>query len=102
MEHPYTEFEHLEGGRKYFILRPNGKKYIGTFYAYEYSYLDDDEMETLAEFTTKLLSYFFTIEDEFYDVEYTIINAYKARHNMELRALKKILKKVVNEDFEWK
>ena len=100
MEHPYTEFEHLEGGRQYFVLRPNGKKYIGTFYAYEYSLYD--KMETLAEFETKRLSYFFTIEDEFYDVEYSMINAYKARHNMELRALKKILKKVVNEDFEWK
>jgi len=102
MEHPYTKFDYLEGGRKYFILRPNGKKYIGTFYAYEYSYLDDDKMEIFAEFETKRLYYFYNIEDKFYDVEYTIINAYKARHNMELRALKKILKKIVNEDFEWK
>jgi hypothetical protein len=97
----HTPFLHLEGGRQYFVLRSNGKKYKGTFYDYKYSYLDD-EIETLAEFETKRLSYFFTIEDEFYDVEYTMINAYKARHNMELRALKKILKKIVNEDFEWK
>jgi hypothetical protein len=96
----YTPFLHLECGRQYFILRENGKKYKGIFYDYKYSYIDD-EIETFAVFETKGLSYLYTIEDKFYDVQYTIINAYKARHNMELRALKKILKKVVNEDFEW-
>jgi hypothetical protein len=95
-----TPFHYLECGRQYFILKTNGKKYKETFLQYKYSYVDDD-IETHAMFKTKRLYSYYTIEDQFYDVEYIMINAYKARHNMELRALKKILKKVVNEDFEW-
>jgi len=95
----YTPFLHLEGGRQYFILT-NGKKYKGTFYDFKYSFMDD-EIETFAVFKLKRLTCLYTIKDTFYDVEYTRINAYKARHNMELRALRTILKKIVNEDFEW-
>jgi hypothetical protein len=97
----YTPFHYLEAGRQYFILRANGKKYIGTFDSYDYSYLNDDEEEIFASFENNPISYYYSARDKFYDVIYIRINAYVARHNMELRALKKILKKVVNDDFEW-
>ena len=97
----YTPFHDLVSGREYFILRSNGKKYKGIFDDYKYSYLNDDEVEIFAQFQTKHLSYFCNASDKFYDVIYIKINAYIARHNMELRALKKILKRVVNEDFQW-
>ena len=98
---PYTPFHHLESGREYYILRRNGKKYKGIFDNYKYSYLNDDEAEIFAVIKSKTLSYFYRGEDKFYDVKCITMNAYIARHNMELRALKKILKKVVNEDFQW-
>ena len=37
----------------------------------------------------------------FYDIEQIRENSQKAKYNMEQRALKKILKKLVNEDFQW-
>ena len=97
----YTPFHDLISGREYFILRTNGKKYKGIFDDYKYSYLNDDEVEIFASFETDTLSYYYTGGDKFYDVKYIRINAYIERHNMELRALKIILKRVVNEDFQW-
>ena len=93
----YTPFHHLEAGRQYYILTSNGKKTKGTFDDYIYI----DEVEIIASFKNKRMSYFYDIEDKFYDVNCIIINAYVARQNMELRALKKILNKVVNEEFQW-
>lgn len=39
--------------------------------------------------------------DTYYDVEVIKKNAIQARKNMEQRALNKILKRIVNEEFEW-
>jgi len=44
---------------------------------------------------------FFSKEFEFYDVEEIRDNAKRAIQNMEHRALKIILKRLINEDFEW-
>lgn len=97
----YTPFHDLISGREYFVLRSNGKKYKGIFNDYKYSYLNNDAVEIFALFKTNSLFYYYTGGDKFYDVKYIRINAYIARHNMEHRALKKILKRVVNEDFQW-
>ena len=39
--------------------------------------------------------------DMFYDIQEIRDNARKARQNMEQRALDKILKRIVNEEFKW-
>ena len=44
---------------------------------------------------------YFSREYTFYDVEEIRENGKKARQVMEERALNKILKKIVNENFEW-
>jgi hypothetical protein len=44
--------------------------------------------------------YFFEY-DTYYDVEQIKKNATQARKNMEQRALDKILKRIVNEEFQW-
>jgi len=43
----------------------------------------------------------FDREDNFYDVEVIQDNAQKARQKMESRALTILLKRIVNEDFQW-
>jgi hypothetical protein len=98
---PYTPFHHLEVGREYYILRQNGKKNKGIFNDYKYSYLSGYQRDIFAGFQTNALFYFYTAEDKFYDLNYIRMNAYIARYNMEHRALKKILKRIVNEDFQW-
>jgi hypothetical protein len=96
-----TPFHELELGREYFILRSNGKKYKGIFDDYKYSYINHDEAEIFAKFETKTLYYFYTAEDKFYDVNYIRMNAYVARQQMEHRSVNMILKRLVNEHFEW-
>ena len=46
------------------------------------------------------IKYFFE-NDLYYDLELIRHNASDARKNMEQRALDKVLKRVVNEDFQW-
>ena len=43
----------------------------------------------------------FDRDDTFYDAEEIRMNAQKARQQMEIRALNKTLKQIVNETFEW-
>ena len=43
----------------------------------------------------------FERHDKFYDAEEIIMKAQKARQQMESRALKQVLKQIVNETFEW-
>jgi predicted nucleotidyltransferase component of viral defense system len=99
----YTLFDELESGREYYILHCDGytcKKYKGTFDVYRYSRMSGD-MYAFAWFHNNLLSYYYTPDDEFYDVEYIKENAQRAIHDMEQRSLNIILKRLVNEDFEW-
>jgi len=99
----YTPFDELESGREYYILSCNGykrKKYKGTFHVYRYSYMGGDK-EEFAWFYHNLLSYYYTGDAEFYDVEKIKENAQQAIQTMEQRALDKILKRLVNEEFQW-
>jgi hypothetical protein len=44
---------------------------------------------------------FFSKQFDFYDLEEIRVNAIKARQSMEQRALNIILKRLINENFEW-
>ena len=96
----YTPFDELESGREYYILTYNGKKNKGIFYEYKYSYMSGYK-DTNAWFQIKTLLDFYTDDDEFYDVKEIRENSQKAIQQMEQRSLNMILKRLVNEEFEW-
>jgi hypothetical protein len=99
----YTPFDALESGREYYILSCNGykcKKYKGMFDVYRYSRMSGDVC-AFAWFRNNSLSYYYTGDAEFYDVEKIKENAQQAIQTMEQRALDKILKRLVNEEFQW-
>ena len=57
---------------------------------------------TLFGITNKKSEYsFFSKEFEFYDIEEIKENAIKAKNNMEQRSLLIILKRLINDDFNW-
>lgn len=83
----------LKKGKQYIIKHHDtGKIYRGTF-----------------DFMTSIMVIMkngdkkiqFMYDDDFYDVEDIKEKGRKARETMEQRALDKILKKIVNENFEW-
>ena len=92
-------FDELESGREYYILTYTGKKTKGIFYDYKYSYMSGDR-DVYAWFHNETLD-FYTDDDEFYDVEKIRENAQKAIQIMEQRSVNMILKRLVNEEFEW-
>ena len=99
----YTPFHELEHGREYYILHCNGytcKKYKGTFDIYRYSRMSGYK-DTYAWFHNETLLDFYTDDDEFYDVEKIRENAERAIQSMEHRSVNMILKRIVNEEFEW-
>ena len=96
-----TQFHELESGREYYILTSNGKKYKGIFDDYKYSFMSGDR-DVYAWFYNETLGlYYYTDDDEFYDVEYIRDNAKRAIQSMENRTLNMILKRLVNEEFQW-
>ncbi len=96
----YTEFDQLEVGREYYILTNNGEKYKGIFYDYKYSYMGGYK-DTYAWFHNDTLLDFYSDDNEFYDVEEIRDNAKRAIQSMEYRTLNIILKRLVNEEFQW-
>jgi hypothetical protein len=97
----------LDIGKEYIIQRndePYKYKYNMIFTSLEgpRHFHDFGESES-AWFIDKKLKFHieFDREDTFYDVEEIKENAQKARQRMEHRALNMILKKVVNETFQW-
>jgi hypothetical protein len=46
-------------------------------------------------------SYYYTVDDEFYDVEKIRENSQRAIQTMEHRSVNMILKRLVNEEFQW-
>jgi hypothetical protein len=59
------------------------------------------DVYAFAWFRNNSLSYYYTGDDEFYDVEKIRENAERAIQSMEHRSVNMILKRIVNEDFEW-
>jgi hypothetical protein len=100
---PYTPFDNLESGREYYILSCKiykCTKYKATFDVYRHSRMSGN-MYAFAWFRHNSLSYYWTDDNEFYDVEKIKYNAQQAIQTMEQRALDMILKRLVNEHFEW-
>ena len=99
----YTPFHELEHGREYYILSCNGyecKKNKGIFYDYKYSYMSGYK-DAYAWFQIKTLLDFYTDDDEFYDVEKIRENSQRAIQSMEHRSVNMILKRIINEEFQW-
>ena len=98
-----TEFHDLKSGREYYILSCDGyefNKYKGVFDIYRYSYMGGDK-EAFAWFHNDSLYDSYTYDDEFYDAEKIRENAQQAIQQMEQRSLNMILKRLINEEFEW-
>jgi hypothetical protein len=55
----------------------------------------------VARFYYNSLCYYCTDNDEFHDVEKIRDNSQRAIETMEQRSLNMILKRIVNEEFEW-
>ena len=99
----YISFDELETGREYYILSCDGytcKKYKGIFDVYRYSYMSGDRY-AFAWFYNNSLSCSYTEDDEFYDVEKIRYNSQKAIQKMEQRSLNIVLKRLVNDEFQW-
>jgi hypothetical protein len=99
----YTPFDELESGREYYILHCDGyicKKYKGTFDIYRYSRMSGDRY-AFAWFYHNSLSCYYTCDDEFYDVAKIRENSQRAIQSMEHRSVNMILKRLVNDDFQW-
>jgi hypothetical protein len=94
----------LDIEKQYFIER-NGQRYkykcklSGLLYGR--NHLHDFGSSEYAWFIEKGFHNENNRDDKFYDAEKIEENAQKARQQMEHRALTMILKKVVNEQFEW-
>ena len=103
---------------KLYGVETKTRLYIGTYIGFSFT-VNDDKRYTLMHVIQKnkpmnpIWSYFvctpskyelymdFYPNDIVYDLEEIIENGKKARQTMEQRALDKILKKIVNENFEW-
>jgi hypothetical protein len=101
-------FRKLQVGKEYYIKQHDTDiqfKYVfdeyRTSYNGEYNDALDDE-DIFMIFRRDTHRYVFYDDDYYYEPEQMKINAQRAIEQMEQRALNKILKKVVNEDFEWK
>jgi hypothetical protein len=102
-------------GKDYYILHFDiqFKGKYKTFYSNEhcsyYSFVDvemrsidlDSKFGHLTYKTIHFLHYVFTDIDIFYDIEEMRNNKIKSQQNMEQRSLDIILKRLVNENFQW-
>ena len=83
----------LKKGREYVIINNNGI-YRGTFIRMTCFTILIKPVKNIGEQSFKHY-------DKFYDIDDIKLKANKARQHMEQRALDKILKRIVNENFEW-
>jgi hypothetical protein len=98
-----VSFWNLEPGREYFVQRG------GELYKYKVIFSSLHGPRHFHDFGSSELAWFicrgFNIEferhDRFYDAEEIKENAQKARQQMESRALNKVLKQILNEEFQW-
>ena len=84
----------LKKEKEYIIQNEdNGKIYKGVFISMLTS--------SIVAMTIEGKEIYFRIYNTFYDIEDIRFKANNPRQNMEHRALDKILKRIVNENFEW-
>jgi hypothetical protein len=93
-------------GKEYYIETKDLRKFKGMFFEdfmspFGIVNLDEDISITNAWFTRDGFYHVFYTNDKYYDAEEIRYNSQKAREQMEQRALNKILKRIVNEEFEW-
>jgi hypothetical protein len=99
----------LKFNKKYLVETRNKNYYIGVYkefvkdaQGYIMYYILDDVTQYIKSKPKKLKSdAFFSSSDRFYDLEEIREKGKKAILAMEQRALNKILKRIVNENFEW-
>ena len=109
------DFPRLTLGKIYVAETKNKNIYIGTYtefirdpqYGYVMYYILDN-VTNYYSFGSKKnkpekikSDVFFSSTDTFYDLEEIIENGKKARQNMEQRSLDIILKRLLNEHFQW-
>ena len=95
-------FWNLEPGREYYIEANRGKKYKMEFRdLHGPSHFHDFGSSESAWFIHRGFHVEFDRNDIFYDAEDIKNNAQKAKQQMESRALNMILKRIVNEEFQW-
>jgi len=94
-------------------LVPGKEYYVQTFDTGEYfkgmkfhDYQEHNSSRPLYDFVNMIFQrttyfYLFYEDDYYYDPEKIKENAQKARQQMEQRSLDMILKKLVNDDFQW-
>jgi hypothetical protein len=87
----------------YRVKSPNGIYKGMIFIVYDYERRDGHIIRTYPVFinSTETECYVFYEEDDYYDPDKIKENAQKARQQMEQRSLDIILKKLVNEEFQW-
>ena len=93
----------LEPGREYFIER-DGERYKSKLIfssLHGPRHFHDFGSSEFVWFTHRGFNIEFDREDTFYDAYEIEENAQKARQQMEDRALKQVLKGIINETFEW-
>lgn len=85
--------QRLYKGKEYIIVKAdNGKIYRGTY---------TNTKGILIGMKVGWYEHLFMYYDDFYDLEYIRLNAKNARQAMEQRSLDIVLKKIVNENFQW-
>ena len=98
-----VHYDDLVLGKKY-IIKKDGVMYKGDFYMYYRRTFDDNEPLTFDNVTPnpenkKQVNFYQW--NEYYDWDEIRDNARKARNAFETRALNQILKRAVNEEFQW-
>lgn len=102
-----TSYEELVEGKQYIVHRPNDIKsfWKGTFrgeYQRYFEYVPNlifvDCVQNVGPYQNRID---FRKTDIFHDIEKLKENKTNAIQNMEKRSLDKILKRLVNEHFEW-
>jgi hypothetical protein len=114
-----TPYENLIAGKQYIIYRPNDDKFKtflkGTFCGEYERYFDNGPnlvFVDCVQINTDSSYYLLNIDnwknradfrktDIFHDIEKVKDNSKIAKHKMESRSLDMVLKRIVNEHFEW-
>jgi len=104
-------YPHLKVGKRYAAETKNKNIYIGTYIEYitQYGYIIYYILDHVTVYHSSWLkkpeklktTAFFSPTDTFYDLEEIIEKGKKARQQMEQRSLDIVLKRLVNEEFQW-
>ena len=96
-------FRKLQPGKEYYIKTYDTDMYTKMiFHEYQTAYNDmKRDRDTNMIFTRAPYTYLFYENDSYYEPEQIKSNAQRATEQMEQRSLNMILKRLINEHFEW-